>query len=577
MVRHLDRTMEKMMSTLKEESPQILAGGLSEGVGLQRKIGWAGAFWVASGVPALVLFSIGSIAATVGKPSWIIWGVSICFGLIQSFSYAEIAGLFPHKSGGASVYGAIAWVRYSKLLAPLSVWCNWFAWSPVLAIGSGLGAGYVLSMLFPANAAINTWQITLVDLGWLASGLSLRINATFVIGAVILLATFAVQHRGILQAARLQMILAVSALLPLLLVGLYPILTGDLPRAHLLPLYPLAKDAAGHVIDGAWDISGIQLMAGGLFIAAWSTYGFETAVCYTREFRDPRRDTVKAILYSGLLCLVFFTMVPLAFQGALGLGQLVTPEVKDAAGNVTQAAVYDGILSPGIYSGMGVAEAMAQIVHVGTTGALILKPMLVFALVLAIMTSMAGSSRTLYQASVDGWLPKYLSHVNENGAPTRAMWTDLAFNLFLLLMSDYVVVLAMSNVGYIIFNFLNLNAAWIHRLDRRNWVRPFRAPNWVLALGTLLSFVNLALMGLGADVWGKGTLISGTVFAALIVPVFLWRHYVTDKGRFPDAMLSDMDLVSPTLAAPERRAGWLPYGAIALGVAVVCVTHWISP
>ena len=84
-------------------------------------------------------------------------------------------------------------------------------------------------------------------------------------------------------------------------------------------------------------------------------------------------------------------------------------------------------------------------------------------------------------------------------------------------------------------------------------------------------------MGLGADVWGKGTLISGTVFAALIVPVFLWRHYVTDKGRFPDAMLSDMDLVSPTLAAPERRAGWLPYGAIALGVAVVCVTHWISP
>ncbi|WP_244145388.1 APC family permease [Paraburkholderia mimosarum] len=566
-----------MMSTLKEESPQILAGGLSEGAGLQRKIGWAGAFWVASGVPALVLFSIGSIAATVGKPSWIIWGVSICFGLIQSFSYAEIAGLFPHKSGGASVYGAIAWVRYSKLLAPLSVWCNWFAWSPVLAIGSGLGAGYVLSMLFPANAAINTWQITLVDLGWLASGLSLRINATFVIGAVILLATFAVQHRGILQAARLQMILAVSALLPLLLVGLYPILTGDLPRAHLLPLYPLAKDAAGHVIDGAWDISGVQLMAGGLFIAAWSTYGFETAVCYTREFRDPRRDTVKAILYSGLLCLVFFTMVPLAFQGALGLGQLVTPEVKDAAGNVTQAAVYDGILSPGIYSGMGVAEAMAQIVHAGTTGALILKPMLVFALVLAIMTSMAGSSRTLYQASVDGWLPKYLSHVNENGAPTRAMWTDLAFNLFLLLMSDYVVVLAMSNVGYIIFNFLNLNAAWIHRLDRRNWVRPFRAPNWVLALGTLLSFVNLALMGLGADVWGKGTLISGTVFAALIVPVFLWRHYVTDKGRFPDAMLSDMDLVSPTLAAPERRAGWLPYGAIALGVAVVCVTHWISP
>ncbi len=160
------------------------------------------------------------------------------------------------------------------------------------------------------------WQLTLVNLGWMASGLSLRINATFILGAAILLITFAIQHRGILQAARIQMILAIAALLPLLLVGLYPIFTGDLPAQHLFPLYPLAKDAAGKVIDGAWDMSGVTLMAGGLFIAAWSTYGFETAVCYTREFRDPRRDTVKAIIYSGLLCIVFFTLVPLAFQGA---------------------------------------------------------------------------------------------------------------------------------------------------------------------------------------------------------------------------------------------------------------------
>ena len=65
---------------------------------LQRKIGWTGAFWVASGVPALVLFSIGAIAATVGKPAWIVWAVSITFGFIQAFTYAEIAGLFPASS-----------------------------------------------------------------------------------------------------------------------------------------------------------------------------------------------------------------------------------------------------------------------------------------------------------------------------------------------------------------------------------------------------------------------------------------------------------------------------------------------
>jgi hypothetical protein len=30
-------------------------------------------------------------------------------------------------------------------------------------------------------------------------------------------------------------------------------------------------------------------------------------------------------------------------------------------------------------------------------------------------------------------------------------------------MSDYLFVLAVSNVCYIVFNFLNLNAGWIHR------------------------------------------------------------------------------------------------------------------
>ena len=67
---------------------------------LHRSINWTGAFWVASGVPALVLFSMGAIAATVGKPAWLVWVVSISFGFIQAFTYAEIAGLFPHKTGG---------------------------------------------------------------------------------------------------------------------------------------------------------------------------------------------------------------------------------------------------------------------------------------------------------------------------------------------------------------------------------------------------------------------------------------------------------------------------------------------
>ena len=63
--------------------------GVGAAASLQRGISWTGAFWIASGVPALVLFTIGTIAATVGTASWLVWTLSISVGFIQAFSYAD--------------------------------------------------------------------------------------------------------------------------------------------------------------------------------------------------------------------------------------------------------------------------------------------------------------------------------------------------------------------------------------------------------------------------------------------------------------------------------------------------------
>jgi amino acid transporter len=542
--------------------------------GLERGIDWTGAFWVASGVPPLVLFSIGAVAATVGKLSWAIWMLSIAMGFIQSFTYAEIAGLFPNKAGGTSIYGAIGWVRYGKLIAPISVWCNWFAWSPVQATGSALAAGYILNGLFAPDSMINTWQVTLLDLGSLKTGLSLRINSTFVLGAVVLLAVKVIQDGGILRSANTTKIIGISTMIPLILIGVVPLLTGDIVKANFFPLVPLAHDALGRIADGTWNMAGITVFAAGMFLAAWSTYGFETAVCYTGEFKNPKTDTFKAIFYSGLLCVVVYTLVPFAFQGYLGLGTLIQPAVVDAAGAVATPAVYSGMLAPEIYSGMGVAAVMAKMVHAGQVIGVVVVVMLILALVLSLMTSMAGSSRTLYQASVDGWLPRYLSKVNTHGAPTNAMLTNLVFNLVLLLLSDSVFVIGAANIGYLIFNFLNLNAGWIHRCDRPRQERPWRAPTWILAAGAVLSFVNLAFMGFGADVYGSGTLTTGLAFAALIVPVFIYRHYIQDKGSFPREMAEDLDMVDGEKII--KRAGYWPYLVLALGVAVVAITHKLA-
>jgi amino acid transporter len=533
-----------MTDIIREPRVQEAGVGVPEDAGMLRTISWTGAFWVASGVPALVLFSIGSIAATIGTPSVLVWGLSVTFGLIQSFTYAEIAGLYPQKSGGASIYGAMAWRPYSKVLAPISVWCNWLAWSPVLTIGAALAAGYVLTALFPADAAINTWSLPLLDLGFLKDGLELRVNTQFLIAAVFLLIVFAAQHHGILRAARIQMVIGLAVLVPLLLVGLVPLISGDVVAENFSPFVPL---------DGLWNLDGWTLFAGGLFLAAWSAYAFETAICYTREFRNPGSDTVKAIFSAGLVCLLVYTLVPFAFQGSLGVDRLVTDPIVD---------------------GTGVAGAMVDMIGGGAVIGNLLIVMLILALLLTIMTTMAGSSRTLYQGSRDGWLPRYLGRTNQHGAPARAMWTDLGFNLVLLLMSDYVFVLAASSVCYMIFNFLNLNAGWLHRIDSAHIARPWRAPTALIAAGGVLAYGNALLLGWGADVWGPGTLWSGVAAALLIIPVFAYRHYVVDKGKFPDETYETAGVAPGTW--PRKRAGVLPYLALAGGVVMVAIGQLLA-
>jgi amino acid transporter len=573
---------------------------------LVRALDWRGAFWVAAGVPPLVLFSIGGIAGTTGKLAFLVWIISMVMGFLQSFTYAEIAGMFGNKSGGASVYGATAWLRYSKFIAPLSVWCNWFAWSPVLSLGCAIAAGYILNALFPipagdsqavidwvaanasqftaqtqavidymaANAgvaeadaikavatqagvealtpAIRTW--TALDVAIPGLG-TLHFNSTFIIGVILMLIIFAIQHRGIASTASAQKWLAIIVLVPLLLVGLVPIVTGQINSANVTGLVPPTAAYSG--VDAAgWTLGGWTLFLGGLYIAAWSTYGFETAVCYTRELKNPKTDTFKAIFFAGLLCCVFFFLIPFSFQGVLGL---------------------EGMLAPGIVDGTGIGEALGNMVGGGKVITQIFVILMILALFLAIMTAMAGSSRTLYQGSKDGWLPRYLTHVNEHGAPTRAMWTDLAFNVFLLaLASDlagYFYVLAISNVGYIIFNFLNLNAGWIHRVDSGHVARPWKAPTFLIGLNTVLAFVNALFLGAGAKVWGYNTALwAGLIFAALIIPVFIFRHYIQDGGRFPKGALEELGLKEGDLG--ERKAGMWPYVALAAGAAVVLWANW---
>jgi amino acid transporter len=509
---------------------------------LKRDITWKDGFWLASGTPLVAYLILGAVAGLTGKVSWLVVIASVFIGFSQCLTYAEIAQLFPNKSGGASVYGAMAWIRYNQLVAPLSTWCNWFAVSPSLAVIAGMAGTYMV-WLFPAGSWVRTWQITLVNLDWLMDGLSLRISMTWVFAILSMLAIFAIQHSGVAKSARIQKYFAASAMVVVFGIFISGLVKGRVATENLLPLLPPT---------GAWDAKGWTLILAALFLCGSATYAFESSICYVSEFKDPKKDIFKVVVSSGLICLVAYTLQPIVFQGYLG----------------------SKATDPQIMNGTGIAAALAGMVGGSDSIYYLVYVCFLFVVVVGLMSAMAGSSRTIYQASKDGWFPRYLSRVNKNGAPTAAMWTDLGFNLILLLCSNYFFILMASNVCYMIFIFMNLQSGWLHRIDAGHIDRPYKAPAWLIGFNAFLGHANIAFIGFAAHILGKGPILSGFFWAAVIIPVFLYRHYVTDKGVFPEHMYDDLGIKPGEM--PETKGGYLPNLALAGGALVFIVSYFIA-
>ena len=74
-----------------------------------------------------------------------------------------------------------------------------------------------------------------------------------------------------------------------------------------------------------------------------------------------------------------------------------------------------------------------------------------------------------------------------------------------------------------------------------------------MALSTILAFVNAVFMGAGAKVWDYPiALWAGFFSAALIIPVFCFRHYVQEKA-LSCPMLEDSGSPDRTEKAEGRR------------------------
>ena len=469
-----------------------------DGEALERSIDWKQGLAIASGVPLLILPSLGYFPIWVAAAAILVWGLSVFQGFMQNLAYAELASTFP-KASGLPGFAQTVFRNHqhqghydkSKLIGGFSAWSYWFAWNPVLAIFAILVGSY-LSGLFPVLTTIFTeYQLSLVC------------------GVVIFSGLLIVNYFGLKDSAVLGYILAAISIIPLIVMTAMPFVEGQVNltniTAHWLPS------------DWAWDMHHILILFGLFAMAQWSACAWETAAIYGPEYKKPGKDIPKALFACGTICLLSFILVQAAVIGVLGV----------------QGAI-DEPLSPMI----PVAEAAF-----GSAGAIVAIIMLIAAMILIIQTAYLGSSRAMHSMAREGNLPRVLGHVNRHGTPVVAMVFIGLFNLLLISVGTPGAILAASAIGYTCANGISL-FAYVKAKKNPQFAgldRPFKAPTGWKNVALLFGLFNLPLCLVGVvylnslEVGWTSTWL-GFIVLSLYLPI--WWYAQNESKRIKAAAVA---------------------------------------
>ncbi|WP_432838854.1 APC family permease [Dactylosporangium sp. CA-092794] len=429
---------------------------------------WWAAILVAMGGSLMIVVSLGAEVADIGNLSIWVWVGTAAIGGLQCFLIAEMASRFPERAGGTAQFAYRALPGGSRSLGALSAWCYWFAWTPGIAVNLILAATFLRDLLLPGVNAV------------LLAGL---------IGAVLYIIT----ALGLRLATVINACLALVAAGVILIVVVGPLLR---PGAfHLEQVIPAALPSGAP--DDFGSIIALVLKWG--FVATWSSYAAEMASTVCAEIRQPERHMKRIMTASATICFVAFSAIPIMLFGLLGAGGLGDPfKAFTAAGRIALGPVGE------TFVGVGLAAV----------------------LILAAETFIIGSSRTVYQMSQDGHIPRFFGKINKRGAPVGSIaWDAVVIGIMLVVFGTHVVeVVAAANFGYLIVFVLMPIAYLVLRRHPGGRAGGLRLPRPFIIVALVLAAFNAILLVFGGSQWGPHVVAVGVVISLIILPVSAVTH-----------------------------------------------------
>ncbi|MDE1762428.1 MAG: amino acid permease [Candidatus Micrarchaeota archaeon] len=285
------------------------------------------------------------------------------------------------------------------------------------AFGSELGfiGGILLYLGYVAGVS----TIALGFGSYLSSALGISSQLeTYLFSILLVLGLTLVNYRGIKSTANTDLLLVAFKIIVLIAFIGFALLVGKWGT---------------HSIFGFFN-NGMNGIFAASVIALFAYAGFQSIASLTPDIEGGGRTAAKAIIISVIVSMALYVGVTVSLLALVPGNQF-------------------GLVANPLSYALSSVSAPSWLFVLISIGALV-------ATTSATLSMMVGGSRTLYQMSVDGLLPKKLLRVNTASAPTNAILITSTLGILFLFSGNIYIVAAISNFG-ILFSFLLTGLALI--------------------------------------------------------------------------------------------------------------------